>query len=128
MISATIWRTWTFRLSAIPLAAIGLIGAAHGPRYDVIVAPSGDLAAVRDADGALQVVGKQFESTSVGRNPGYHRIDIGGTFRLLGRVGKMDRLELTARIDNVTNNQYDEVFGFKSLGINAMVGLRAFFK
>ena len=75
-----------------------------------------------------QVVGKQFESTTVGRNPGYHRIDIGGTFRLLGRMGKMDRLELTARIDNVTNNAYDEVFGFRALGINAMVGLRAFFK
>ncbi len=34
----------------------------HGPRYDVIVAPSGDLAAVRDADGALQVVGKRFNA------------------------------------------------------------------
>jgi competence protein ComEC len=60
VISATVWRTWTFRLSAVPLALIGLIGATHGPRYDVIVAPSGDLAAVRDADGALEVVGKRF--------------------------------------------------------------------
>ena len=60
--SATIWRTWTFRASAIPLALIGLIGAAHGPRYDVIVAPSGDLAAVRDADGALRIVGKRFNA------------------------------------------------------------------
>ncbi|MBV8441259.1 MAG: ComEC family competence protein [Hyphomicrobiales bacterium] len=60
VISATIWRTWTFRASAIPLAVIGVIGAAHGPRYDVIVAPSGDEAAVRDADGLLQVVGKRF--------------------------------------------------------------------
>ena len=62
VISATIWRTWTFRLSAVPLALIGLIGATHGPRYDVIVAPSGDLAAVRDADGALEVVGKRFNA------------------------------------------------------------------
>src|SRR5271166_2792030 len=62
VISATIWRTWTFRASAIPLALIGLVGAAHGPRYDVIVAPSGDLAAVRDADGALEVVGKRFNA------------------------------------------------------------------
>ena len=60
--SATIWRTWTFRLSAVPLALIGLVGAAQGPRYDVIVAPSGDLAAVRDADGALEVVGKRFNA------------------------------------------------------------------
>jgi competence protein ComEC len=60
--SATIWRTWTFRASAIPLALIGLIGATQGPRYDVIVAPSGDLAAVRDADGALEIVGKRFNA------------------------------------------------------------------
>src|SRR5271167_215527 len=62
VISATVWRTWTFRLSAVPLALIGLVGATHGPRYDVIVAPSGDLAAVRDADGALEVVGKRFNA------------------------------------------------------------------
>ena len=62
VMSAAIWRTWTFRLSAVPLALIGLIGATHGPRYDVIVAPSGDLAAVRDADGALEVVGKRFNA------------------------------------------------------------------
>jgi competence protein ComEC len=30
VISATVWRTWTFRLSAVPLALIGLVGAAHG--------------------------------------------------------------------------------------------------
>jgi competence protein ComEC len=62
VMSATIWRTWTFRLSAVPLAAIGIVGAMHGPRYDVIVAPSGDLAAVRDADGKLEVVGKRFNA------------------------------------------------------------------
>ena len=62
VMSATIWRTWTFRLSAVPLALVGIVGAAHGPRYDVIVAPSGDLAAVRDADGALEVVGKRFNA------------------------------------------------------------------
>ena len=74
------------------------------------------------------VVGKQFESTSVGRNPGYYRLDFGGTLRLLGRVGAMERLDLTARIDNVTDNRYDEVFGFRALGLNALVGLRAAFK
>jgi competence protein ComEC len=62
VMSATIWRTWTFRASAIPFAIIGLVGATHGPRYDVIVAPSGDEAAVRDADGLLQIVGKRFNA------------------------------------------------------------------
>ena len=74
------------------------------------------------------VVSKQFESTTAGRNPGYYRLDVGGTYRLLGRVGKMDRLELTSRIDNVTDNRHDEVLGFRALGFNALVGLRAFFR
>ena len=60
VMSATIWRSWLFRASAIPFALVGLIGAAHGPRYDVIVPPSGDAAAVRDADGRLEIVGKRF--------------------------------------------------------------------
>jgi len=74
------------------------------------------------------VVSKQFESQTVGRNPGYYRLDVGGTLRLLGRTGKMDRLEMTLRIDNVTDHRYAEVFGFPSLGLNALVGLRAFFR
>ena len=62
VMSATIWRTWAFRVSAIPFAIIGLIGALNGPRFDVIVAPSGEQAAVRDADGLLQIVGKRFNA------------------------------------------------------------------
>jgi competence protein ComEC len=60
--SATIWRTWTFRASAIPFAIVGILGATQGPRYDVIVAPSGDQVAVRDADGRLEIVGKRFNA------------------------------------------------------------------
>jgi competence protein ComEC len=62
VLSATLWRTWTFRAMAIPFAAIGVIGALSGSRYDAIVAPSGDLAVVRDAEGKLQVVGKRFNA------------------------------------------------------------------
>jgi competence protein ComEC len=62
VLSAILWRSWLFRASAIPLAALGLLGALHGPHYDAIVAPSGDLAAVRDADGRLEVVGKRFNA------------------------------------------------------------------
>ena len=36
VMSATIWRTWTFRLSAIPLLLVGIVGATQGPRYDVM--------------------------------------------------------------------------------------------
>ena len=45
-------------MSAIPFAVVGLIGATHGPRYDVVVMPSDDEATVRDADGLFKVVGK----------------------------------------------------------------------
>jgi vitamin B12 transporter len=73
------------------------------------------------------VTSSQFESAAVGKNPGYHRIDVGGTYLLSGRVGKLERLELTARIENVTDESYDEVKGFKAPGFNALVGLRAYF-
>ncbi len=60
VMSATIWRSWLFRASAVPFALVGLIGATQGPRYDVIVPPSGDEVAVRDADGQFEIVGKRF--------------------------------------------------------------------
>jgi vitamin B12 transporter len=74
------------------------------------------------------VVSSQLESDFAGRNPGYYRIDTGGTFVVLGQYGRLNRLELTARIQNLTNQSYDEVLGFPALGINALVGLRAYLK
>jgi competence protein ComEC len=62
VMSAILWRSRLFRASAIPLLAIGVLGALDGPRYDAILAPSGDLAAVRDADGKLEIVGKRFNA------------------------------------------------------------------
>ncbi len=62
VMSAILWRSWLFRAMAIPFFALGVLGALDGPRYDAIIAPSGDLAAVRDADGRLQVVGKRFNA------------------------------------------------------------------
>jgi vitamin B12 transporter len=74
------------------------------------------------------VVSKQFESPTQGRNPGYYRIDVGGTYRLFDRVGHMDKLEFTARIDNMTNESYTETFGFPAQGLTALFGLRAYFR
>ncbi|MBI4635175.1 MAG: TonB-dependent receptor [Candidatus Rokubacteria bacterium] len=74
------------------------------------------------------VVSSQLESAFAGRNPGYHRMDVGGTYRLLGRVGAMQKLELTARVENLTDEKYEEALGFPALGFNAMVGLRASFE
>jgi vitamin B12 transporter len=72
------------------------------------------------------VLSSQLESSFAGRNPGYFRIDTGGTLLLAGRHGVLNRLEATLRIQNLTNQSYDEVLGFPALGINAMVGLRAY--
>lgn len=58
VLSAVIWRSWPFRLTAVPLALIGLLGATLGPRYDLMVALGGDMVAVRGAGGQLALVGK----------------------------------------------------------------------
>jgi competence protein ComEC len=62
VLSAVIWRTWTLRLTALPLLALGLLGAASGGHFDLAVSPTGDMAALRDADGQLTILGKKRES------------------------------------------------------------------
>ncbi|MGB8278972.1 MAG: ComEC/Rec2 family competence protein [Methylovirgula sp.] len=57
VLSAVIWRSWLFRATAIPLAAIGLYGAASGPSFDIAVAATGDAIALRGGDGKLTVLG-----------------------------------------------------------------------
>ena len=80
------------------------------------------------------VVSRQFDpgagpgGTGGSHNPGYYRVDVGGTLTLLERARRLERLELTARIQNVTDNTYDEVFGFRAPGFFALVGLRAQFR
>jgi outer membrane receptor protein involved in Fe transport len=71
------------------------------------------------------VVSSQFEGTGFPRNPGYYRIDVGGVYQIVPKRGMFPSLEFLARINNVTDQQYSEVFGFRSLGINALVGLQA---
>jgi competence protein ComEC len=62
LLSAVLWRTWILRLTALPLLALGLMGAASGERFDLAVLPTGDMAALRDADGQLTILGKKRES------------------------------------------------------------------
>jgi competence protein ComEC len=62
VISTMVWRSWLLRATAIPFAAIGIIGALSGPRYDVIIAPGGEQAALRDSDGRLAIIGKRFNA------------------------------------------------------------------
>ena len=76
----------------------------------------------------VHVVTEQFEPFGEVYNRGYTRVDLGGTWRILGAPGGCAKLELTARIQNLLNAGYAEVRGFPALGINALVGLRASFK
>jgi vitamin B12 transporter len=75
----------------------------------------------------LYWVGRQWETIGGIYNEGYTRVDGGGTWRILERLGWLQKLELTARIQNMFNASYAEVRGFPALGINALVGLRASF-
>jgi outer membrane receptor protein involved in Fe transport len=71
------------------------------------------------------VVSSQFEGTGFPRNPGYYRIDVGGVYQIIPKRGMFPSLDFLARINNVTDQQYSEVLGFRALGINALVGLQA---
>jgi vitamin B12 transporter len=75
----------------------------------------------------VHVVGEQFEPIGPAENGPYTRVDVGGTWRILERMGWLKKLELTARVQNLLNETYAEVRGFPALGINALVGLRASF-
>ena len=76
------------------------------------------------------IVSEQFESATnlKSYNPGHHRVDVGGSYQLWGRLGVMERAELIARFNNITDEGYKEVFGFPAPGFNAMIGLRVAFQ
>ena len=76
----------------------------------------------------IHVVTRQFDTVGDVYNSGHTRVDVGGTWRLLERHGVMKALDLTARIQNVLDEDYAEVRGFPALGIQALVGLRATFQ
>jgi vitamin B12 transporter len=59
------------------------------------------------------------------RNPGYHRIDLGGVYRIVEKRGAYPALDFTVRLNNATDARIFEVFGFRNLGINVLAGLQA---
>jgi len=59
VLSAVLWRSWTLRATAIPLALIGLMGATGGAGFDIAVPATGDAAALRLPSGALTVLGRK---------------------------------------------------------------------
>ena len=57
-----IWRSWAMRITAIPFALIGIAGALNGPRFDIVIPPSGESIAARGPDGRLQIIGRKTNS------------------------------------------------------------------
>ena len=71
------------------------------------------------------VVSSQFEQRGFPRNPGYHRIDLGGIYRITEKRSGFPALGFTVRVNNATDARIFEVFGFRDLGINVLAGLQA---
>ncbi|HET9371859.1 MAG TPA: TonB-dependent receptor [Vicinamibacterales bacterium] len=67
--------------------------------------------------GSMRDIEPNFAAT-VYDNPGFTTVDIGGSWR----VGR--GLEVTARVTNLFDRDYEEALGFPALGRSAMVGLR----
>ena len=66
-------------------------------------------------------VGERQDSDGVGfaivRNPGYRKLDLGGSYALRPSI------DLIARIENVLNSPYEEVLGYTALPRTILAGL-----
>ncbi|HMN74347.1 MAG TPA: ComEC/Rec2 family competence protein [Rhodoblastus sp.] len=93
VLSATIWRTTLFRLTALPFLAVGLYGATQGPRWDVAIQPTGESAAVRSASGELVTIGRFSGFTA----EQWLRADADGREPRFSRGDACDKLGCTAR-------------------------------
>ncbi len=76
----------------------------------------------------LHVQTRQWETLGNIYASGYTRLDVGGTYRVLERWGLVKYVDLTARIQNLANESYQEVRGFPALGITAIGGVRVAFE
>ncbi|HEV8144547.1 MAG TPA: TonB-dependent receptor [Methylomirabilota bacterium] len=77
-------------------------------------------------------VTRQFETaaapaTGKNFNDGWFRIDLGGSYKIWGRIGVMERVDLIARFNNITDERYEEALGFPAPPFNALIGVRMAF-
>jgi vitamin B12 transporter len=70
---------------------------------------------------------EQFDTFGNVFNSGWTRVDLGGTYRILGARGPLQGLDATLRVQNLLSEGYAEVRGFPALGANVLAGLRARF-
>ena len=90
-----IWRSWIMRITAVPFAALGLIGAMSGERFDIVVPPGADSVAVRAPDGRLTLIGKKPNSFSAEQ---WLRADADGRKPAAALGGLCDRLACIASL------------------------------
>ncbi len=60
-------------------------------------------------------------------NGGYAKVDLAAGAVLSEEWGPLRSLRLTAKIDNLLNERYDDVLGFPALGLTYIVGIEASF-
>ncbi|MGH7408350.1 MAG: TonB-dependent receptor plug domain-containing protein, partial [Candidatus Methylomirabilales bacterium] len=60
-------------------------------------------------------------------NGGYAKLDLAASAVLTEGWGPLRSLRLTAKVDNLLNERYDDVLGFPALGLTYLVGLEANF-
>jgi vitamin B12 transporter len=78
--------------------------------------------------GALHTVSRQWERLGNIYHSGYTRVDVGGAYRILERRGHVKSVDLTARIQNLADESYQEVRGFPAPGITGIGGVRVTFE
>jgi vitamin B12 transporter len=76
----------------------------------------------------VHAVTRQWDTVGDIYNSGHTRVDVGTTFRVLERWGRIKYVDLTGRIQNLLDEGYAEVRGFPALGITGIVGARVAFE
>lgn len=71
------------------------------------------------------LVSRQFEAVGFPRDDRYRRLDAGLTGRIAERRGAFPRRTLTVCAENLTDESYMEVLGFRAPGVNFLAGLQA---
>jgi vitamin B12 transporter len=61
----------------------------------------------------------------LGRNPGYEKVDLAASYKLLDQWRFLKGLTLFGRIENLLDEDYQEAKGFPAPGFNFSIGVRA---
>ncbi len=61
----------------------------------------------------------------LGRNPGYEKVDLAGSYKLLDKWAFLKGITVFGRIENLFDEEYQEAKGFPAPGFNFSLGLRA---